>query len=447
MHSDMATTNGTAQQWSDRRYLIVSGDSHAQPSLETQMREYCPAKYREEFDAFVELVRAGEMREFMQAPPSFGGPPDTTAMSEEMRAAGLEILRRVKTNPGSNDATARLADMDADGIASELIFAGAQNGEVMPWAGTFDMGLARISSELRVVGGHMWNQWLADFVSAAPERLLGVAQIPIWDVDAAVKEVVWAKEHGLRALNFAAPRADYVVYNEEAHYAPFWSVVEESGLPLLTHSASGGEPINPTARGAHLVWLSEVLWHSRRGLSQLIFGGVFDRHPGLKLGFVEQRGNWVQQTLADLDSAHLGMPVNASLPLLGVPIDTPRRLPSEYWESNCMLVASFMAPFEAAMRHEIGLGNMMWGSDYPHLEGTFLRTHAALRNTFAGIPEADVRVILEDNGLRFFDLDRSALQPVADRIGPTARALSQPLAPEEQPAYRSFAFREAGSHH
>ncbi len=439
---------------SDRPYLVVSGDAHAGPSLD-DLRPYCPAKHVAAFDEFAEEHRralaAGKggwsNGSIAVAAKQAGEKLDTDVMPEEVRQAGLALIQKIVENPGSVDVHARLADMDADGVAAEVIFAGAQNRQVLPWAGGIDAGSAVIDPELRAVGGHMWNEWIAEFCSAAPERLLGVAQIPIWNIDDAVREVVWAKEHGLRAINLPAPRPDYEPYNRSAVYQPFWSVVEEVGLPLVTHSASGETASGSTGDGATLVHMSEVHWLSRRGLSQIIFGRVFDRHPNLLVGFVEQRGNWVPHTLEELDSTYLGIPRNGMLPLLGAPVDLPSKTPSEYWRSNCFIAASFMAPFEAAMRHETGIDTLMWGTDYPHLEGTWPRTRLAMRNTFAGIPEPEVRAILGTNGARFYGIDEAALAPLVDRIGPTPAELAQPLAPDEFPIYTGLAFREAGAFH
>ncbi len=445
-HGDQRTSATST----DQPYLIVSGDSHAGPSLEKQLRDYCPKKYLDEFDAYAKQVREGEVQELRHiakvADQSEKG-TDTSGMSEETRQDGLAKVRRVRTNPGSMFTDARLADMDADGVTAELIFAGAQNAEVLPWAGGFDAGAPDIDGDLRAIGNHIWNEWLADFVAPAPERLLGAAQIPVWDIDAAVKEVHWAKEHGLRAINFPAPRPDYPWFNQEQYYAPLWAAVEECDLPLVTHSSSGGEPLHADGRGAMMIWLSEVLWHSRRGLGQMIYGGVFDRHPNLRLAFVEQRGNWVQHALNELDSAYYGAPVNAALPLLGVDVDAPKKSPTEYWNSNCFIADSFMAPYEVAMRDEIGIDTLVWGSDYPHLEGTWPHTKAALRFAFADVPEADTRKILGENGIRLFNLDVDKLQPVADRIGPRPSELAQPLQPSEFPPYKGLAFRHHGSFH
>ncbi len=428
----------------ERPYLVVSSDSHAGPSLEHQLRPYCPKAYLEQFDDFVAALRTTGTTDWFDGERGAGDEPD---LSPGERADGLATLERIEANAGSMEADARLADMDEQGITSEVIFAGAQNPQSLPWQGQFDPNSAGTASELHAVGGHMWNEWLADFCSVAPERLLGVAQIPIWDVDAAVREVHWAKEHGLRALNLPAPRPDYAPYNRDGVYERFWSAVTDVDLPLMTHSNTGERSLGMHDRGGLMVILSEVLWFSRRGLGQLIFGGVFDRHPALTVAFVEQRGNWVVQALSELDTAYYGARKNAPRVLIGAKVDGPRRLPSEYWGTNCVVGASFMAPYEAAMAHEIGLHTFMWGSDYPHLEGTWPRTKLALRNTFAGIAEADVRTILGDNGARVFTLDRAVVDPIADRIGPTPSELASAPSPDELPPYRGLAFRTGGSYH
>jgi hypothetical protein len=125
-------------------------------------------------------------------------------------------------------------------------------------------------------------------------------------------------------------------------------------------------------------------------------------------------------------------------------VSKPDRRPSEYWNQNCFVGCSFMAHYEAEMRHEIGLDTLLWGSDYPHVEGTWRRTGLALRKTFSGIPEDDVRAILGFNGVRTYHLDQMALEAIADQIGPTPSDLSRPLRPDEHPAHLGLAFRDFG---
>jgi hypothetical protein len=105
------------------------------------------------------------------------------------------------------DLDARRADMDADGIAVDRNMASGDDG------GPYH------SLALASVGGHIWNARLADFISGAPERHLGVSQIPRWDIDGAVRESEWARNAGLNAVNLSAPRADYPSYS--AHLRAF----------------------------------------------------------------------------------------------------------------------------------------------------------------------------------------------------------------------------------
>src|SRR6185312_16145427 len=100
------------------------------------------------------------------------------------------------------------------------------------------------------------------------------------------------------------------------------------------------------------------------------------------------------------------------------------RMPSEYWADNCSVVASFMAPYEAALRHEVGVRNLLWGSDYPHLEGTWPYTRQHLRFVFAGMPPEDVRPIVGENAVRLLNVDIDPLRAIADRNGPTIEELA-----------------------
>ncbi len=423
----MAQGMRSVEERRGERYLVVSGDAHAGPSLEGDLRPYCPRTHLSEFDDFVRAVKEQTIAEM--------NTPDAGADDGTRPALWHEAVAHTRACRGQSDPVARLSDMDAQGIAAEVIFAGGMNGEVLPWIGNrfWAGGLSASTPEQRALGSHIWNQWLADYVAAAPERLIGVMQVPIWDIDAAIAEVEWGREHGLRAVNLPAPIAERASYNED-FYEPFWAACEALNVPFVTHSAGGERPLGSAGHGAASIHLMEVYWLSRRGLWQLILGGVFERHPGLRLALAEQGLSWVPEALRELDS--IAVSPNRSY------FDAPPKMPSEYFASNCLIARSFMAPYEVALRHEVGLANTTWGSDYPHVEGTWPRTHLALRNTFAGVPEDEVRVILGDNGVRFYDLDPAALQPIADRIGPTPEDLGRALEPDEVPAFRGLAFRE-----
>lgn len=429
----------------DERYLVISTDTHAGPSLEHQLRDYCPKAYLDQFDQFVATLNTDRTR-------PVGGRDDTLvggnahvrltqAARQDPNAPQWlkDAWKRSKECPGLQDPDARRADMDNDGVAVDVIFAGGDNGETLPFTGLgIDAGSTEVPGELKAVGGHIWNAWLADFISGAPERHIGVMQIPIWDVDAAVREVEWARNAGLKAVNLPAPRADYPPYTDPL-YEPLWAACEAHAVPLVTHSGGGEPALGLNGPLGRAVSAAEIHWLSRRGLWQLIFGGAFERHPDLKLVFTEQRVTWVPETLRDLDSVYasqLHQEVRKLLPLR----------PSEYWATHCYLSGSFLAPFEAAARHEVGLPNLMWGTDYPHQEGTWPRTELAMRNALAGIPESEVRMILGENALAVYDIDEAAVRKIAARIGPTPDQLSIKPAPGELPEHLGCAFREIGTY-
>jgi len=148
---------------------------------------------------------------------------------------------------------------------------------------------------------------------------------------------------------------------------------------------------------------------SRRPMWQLMLGGVFDRHPGLKLVLTEIRVDWIPATLRHLDAvfdAH-----RDDLPA--------ERRPSEHWQTSCLAGASFIHKAEVEMRHEIGIDTISFGRDFPHPESTWPHTKEWLRDAFAGVPEDELRLMLGENAIRFLGLDRARLAELARRIGPS----------------------------
>ena len=107
--------------------------------------------------------------------------------------------------------------------------------------------------------------------------------------------------------------------------------------------------------------------------------------------------------------------------------------PRDYVERHLWLGGSLMKRYEAEMRHEIGIDRLMWGADYPHLEGAAPVHRLVLRWVFGGLPEEDVRRMLGGNATRVFGFDGDALQEVADRVGPTVGDLSETVSLDEIP--------------
>ena len=216
--------------------------------------------------------------------------------------------------------------MDRDGVASEVLYHFSTNGEPFPFMMQVAGGLTNDQSdlELATVGYHLYNEWLADWVAVDSQRLLGLAYIPIWDIDLAVKEVEWAASRGLHGVNFPPPgRPDTVLYNHP-EWDPFWAACVANNMPLNTHS-SGGQPIDYSGPGGiHVQVYEGGGWLSRRAVWWLIHGQVFERYPDLKLVITEQFEGWYVPTMRELDAIYLRFGSAAPGPRL------PRQ-PSEYF--------------------------------------------------------------------------------------------------------------------
>jgi hypothetical protein len=118
----------------------------------------------------------------------------------------------------------------------------------------------------------------------------------------------------------------------------------------------------------------------------------------------------------------------------GAPVRSFLKLrPAEYVARHVHLAGSLMQRYEAEMRREVGVDRLMWGADYPHLEGAVPVHREVVRHVFGGLPEAEVRAILGTNAMDLWDFDRTALRAVADRNGLTVEEVATPLGLGEFP--------------
>ena len=185
-------------------------------------------------------------------------------------------------------------------------------------------------------------------------------------------------------------------------------------LPVSLHTFAA--PVRAVEVTDWCVTYSVATFQIQQSIAAMIFSGVFERFPRLKVVFTETRSEWVPGALRLLDGIHAAR-------FFSHIKDTVKLKPSEYFARQCTVAASFMAAHEAAQRHEVGLANLMWGADYPHVEGTWPRTRKSLARCFKGIPIDEARTILTDNPARIYGFDIDALQPIADRVCPTVEEL------------------------
>lgn len=384
------------------RYLIISSDTHAGADL-LEYGEYLDPEWREEFDAWA---------------ASYSSPYD-------------DLVRA--TADRNWDSDLRLAALEADGVSAELIFPNTvppffntiQGFATLPWT--------REEFERRRAGAQAHNRWLVDFCSRAPGQRLGVAQIFPHDVDLAVEDVKWAKETGAfgGVLVPAIPPNHAVEPWYHPRYEPFWAACADFGLPVHQHGGTGGPDVGMDAPAAPAIMVVEMKSWVARTLTHLILAGVFERHPTLKGIWTEQGASFVLPQLKTLDGMVEAMKStadNRTVTLFGSEvIDSLSLTPSEYFARNCWLGASFLHRKEVHDRYDVGVDRIMWGTDFPHEEGSTPYSREALRATFFDVPEDECRQMFGLTAAEVYGFDLDLLRPIAERVGPTVEEIRVPL--------------------
>jgi predicted TIM-barrel fold metal-dependent hydrolase len=185
----------------------------------------------------------------------------------------------------------------------------------------------------------------------------------------------------------------------------------------------------------------ETTWFSHRPLWAFIMAGVFDRFPTLRLVLAEQGSNWIANALTTMDNFAAQIAKGGIGELRFADACLLELTPTEYWQRNCAVAASFMHREDCERRALIGADHVMWGSDFPHREGTYPFSKEALAKTYSGIEPAEVQAMLGGNAAAVYGFDLAALAPVAAEVGPTVAEVDAGLAAVPEGA-TSLAFRE-----
>jgi predicted TIM-barrel fold metal-dependent hydrolase len=393
-----------------QNYVVISADCHGGGNI-ADYRPYLDARYHDDFDDWF---------------ATFENPYEDIADADASR---------------NWDSSRRLHELEADGVVAEVIFPNtvppffpkSSLVQQPPGAGAGDL-------ERRWAGLQAHNRWLADFCADAPGRRAGICQIMLHDVDGAVAEIRWAADHGLTGgvLLPGAPPGSGVPPLYAPDYEPIWTVCEEVGLPINHHSGSAAPDYGPYP-AASAMFLLEVTWWAHRTLWHLIYSGVMERHPDLQFVFTEQGSAWLPEELMRLDYYRdrlrgAGGAAGSQEAKFGESTHELSLKPSEYFARQCHLGSSFIRRPEVDIRHTIGVDRIMWGSDFPHLEGCWPHSRRHLRLAFSGVPENEVRAMVGLNAAEVYGFDLDALTPLAAEFGPSPAEVAEPLAPGDIPA-------------
>jgi predicted TIM-barrel fold metal-dependent hydrolase len=393
----MTTGNATIDR-ADGHYTIITSDSHAGGS-HAAYREHLEKKYWEDFDAW----RAKYRNPFND----------------------LGDNRRFR----NWDNEMRNSQQEADGVVGEVIFPNT----VPPFFPTFVLFAGPPKPEHyehRLAGIRAHNRWLVDFCGEFPERRAGIGQIFLNDIDDAIEDVRWIKEHDLRGgilLPNLPPDAKWVRPLYDPEYDRLWEVIQDLEVPIAIHGGTGA-PDYGEYPFAMLLYINDVGFYSQRPLVHFILGGVFQRFPRLKMVITETGCAWVPPLLDRLDASIDQIRKTGQTGEIRYGEEHKlEHLASEYFARNVWMGVSQPTPEDVEAIQRVGPDRVMWGSDYPHDEGTYPYTREHLRQLFSGEKPDDMQRLLAENAARFYDFDLPALAPLAAKFGPTVSEIARPL--------------------
>lgn len=294
----------------------------------------------------------------------------------------LKVFSYAGAHRGGWDPAQRLKDMDRDGVTGDVLY--TTLGFRMFWIK--DAGFQRACFQV-------YNDWLAEFCSHAPDRLKGLALISLYDPKLAARDLAECKKNGLSgAVIWASPPDDLPFYDDV--YDPFWAAAQELAMPLSLHEFAGFQWVDWDSDAKKRAVAMGINSHEvERTFSTLILCGVLERYPGLKVVSAELNCGWLPYFLRRIDERFQARGVRSQ----GSPFATKLTLlPSEYFHRQ--LYATFIDDrFGIAHRHDIGIDNMLWSSDFPHSATFWPNSREKIGDDFREVSEEDKEKILVQN--------------------------------------------------
>ncbi|WP_322748289.1 MULTISPECIES: amidohydrolase family protein [unclassified Frankia] len=290
-------------------------------------------------------------------------------------ASGETIVEMSHRPPGARDVKARLVDLNNEGIWAEVVYA-----SLGLWSNMIeDSVLVRDAARAE-------NEWLvSEIQGAAPDRLVPAGLMPLLSIDDAVAEVQHAASVGLKIVSLPTGTPPGMKDWNDLSWEPLWAAAEEAGMVLGFHiGTENNERVLYRGPGGAVLNLLETSYEGQRTAAKLVGGGALDRHPDLKILISEGGATWVPFVGDRLNEGYRQHAAFVRPKLSREPKQILYR----------QVYASFQHDESApAALWAMGYRNVMFGSDYPHLEGTFGHTQKTLRELFDGVtPEVRHRI-------------------------------------------------------
>jgi predicted TIM-barrel fold metal-dependent hydrolase len=352
------------------RIPAIDADGHVQEPAEAwqrhlaaKWRPYAPRTERDD-QGRVRQVVGGELKPCI---PSPGG-------------------RDWESPSGGHDPLQRLADMDRQGVERSVLF---------PTFGLFFAGLER--ADVQVALCRAYNDWLHEFCAADAKRLLGAAVVPQCDLAEALAEARrCVAELGFRTV-MLRPNPVRGRSLGDPHWEPLWSLLEELGVPLAVHEGTTQDlPQSGRDRFENYA-LRHVCSHPHEqqiACAALVMGGALERHPGLRVVFLESGCGWLPHWLERMDEHMHGW---------GHAIAKLSLTPTEYFRRQCFVSCD---PNERMLPSVVALAGedvVVFATDYPHPDAIAGDLVGRITGNVA-LSEAAQQKILRANAQRCFGL-------------------------------------------
>ncbi|SHN40112.1 amidohydrolase family protein [Cryptosporangium aurantiacum] len=302
---------------------------------------------------------------------------------------GVDPVRFDEMIPGCYDPKARLADMDLDGVWGALCFPSFPG-----FAGT--VFLHRGPEELRLACVRAYNDYVLDeWCAAAPDRLLPLVILPLWDVDACVAEIHRTAAKGAKAIGFPenpVPRGLPSFHTD--HWDPVFRAATQTGMPLAIHFGSSGQAPTTAPEAPMAVMITLFGCNSMYAASDLLFSPVLHKHPELKFGLSEGGIGWIPYLMERADYVWEKHRWYQN-------IDSRVR-PSELFRKHfhgCFIDDDF----GVEQRHRIGVETITWECDYPHSDSHWPHSRKRAEQAFRDVPDDEVRMMVETNTRRLYN--------------------------------------------
>ncbi|HEX6510584.1 MAG TPA: amidohydrolase family protein, partial [Chloroflexota bacterium] len=285
------------------KIMIISSDGHATARME-DYTDYLDPAFRDEFrDFLVEYRKVGSH--------TFDEPALRARLDPYIVEEWVEQMIRPGRTEGNWNPERRLKELEREGVVAEVLFPDfGLPFELYSPTLAAQLGYGARTQAQIDAGDRAYNRWLADFCSTAPDRFAGMASISFNDVEAAIREIHQIKDAGLRGVTMPMFDEKLPLYAED--FDPIWSTIAELGLVLNTHvaiSSTSNRWVGTNAKPPHPACLSPlfrsvVVFYVQQIVDHLIWGGVLERHPDLRVVFTEQGSAWFASKMTEMDYSY-----------------------------------------------------------------------------------------------------------------------------------------------